>query len=211
METTHTFERKHEKTFPKERFGWIHNWCDNENDHDKPRILLIGDSIVCGYQQKVRNLLSEECYVDYVATSYSTDEPFYKALILGMVKRSCYDFVFFNFGLHGGHLGARSYRAQYGKILKEILKHARALPVTSTRVLKKGTARLDPAWRRRVDARNAVMVSLAEELGLPLLDLYAVTREMPASLQGGDGIHFTDEGYTLLAEAVAAKARELLS
>ena len=210
METTHTFERNKENSIVKERFGWIHNWCDNENDHDKPRILLVGDSIVCGYQQKVRDALSEVCYVDYLATSYSIDEPFYKQLLLGTVKRSKYDLVFFNFGLHGGHIGGRSYRAGYEKLLKDILKYATAVPVTSTRVLKKGSSVQDPAWRRRLVVRNRIVAELAEKHSLALLDLYAVSTQMPASLQGGDGIHFTDEGYAALCAAVAKKAKELL-
>ena len=49
--------------------------------------------------------------------------------------------------------------------------------------------------------------SFAAQKKLPLIDLYAsrrITPETEAELQGNDGLHFTDEGYRVLAEEIAA-------
>ena len=56
----------------KERFEWIHSWCDETAKEDLPRVLLVGDSITYNYQEKVRELLKDVCYVDYISTSYET-------------------------------------------------------------------------------------------------------------------------------------------
>ena len=55
----------------KEQKEWIRAWCDDTNEKDLPRVLLIGDSITNGYQEKVRTLLQGVCYVDFIATSYA--------------------------------------------------------------------------------------------------------------------------------------------
>ena len=41
----------------KERFEWINSWCDETLNADLPRVLLVGDSITLGYQDKVRQNL----------------------------------------------------------------------------------------------------------------------------------------------------------
>ena len=35
--------------FMKERFEWIHSWCDYSEKNDLPRVLLVGDSITNAY------------------------------------------------------------------------------------------------------------------------------------------------------------------
>ena len=57
----------------------------------------------------------------------------------------------------------------------------------------------------------AFVRKLAAERGLPLIDLAAskrITPETEAVLQGNDGLHFTDEGYKVLAEEILAGLKE---
>ena len=93
----------------KERFEWIQSWCDEADKTDKPRVLLVGDSITRGYQEIVRELLSDVCYVDYLATSYAIDNKLYSTLVEDFAKNSDYAVVHFNHGLHGIHMSPRTY------------------------------------------------------------------------------------------------------
>ena len=81
----------------KEPFEWIHSWLDRTDKNDRPRVLLIGDSICNGYEETVRKLLDGECYVDYLATSHSVDSDFYRAMVGGIAKASKYDLIHYNF------------------------------------------------------------------------------------------------------------------
>ncbi len=58
----------------------------------------------------------------------------------------------------------------------------------------------------------AFVRKLAAEKGLPLIDLAASKRITPETedvLQGNDGLHFTDEGYRVLAEEILAGLKEV--
>ena len=93
----------------KERFEWIQSWCDEADKTDKPRVLLIGDSITYGYQAIVRELLHDFCYVDFLATSYAADNKLFSTLVEDFAKNSDYAIVHFNHGLHGIHMSKRTY------------------------------------------------------------------------------------------------------
>lgn len=205
-----TYERKHEKNVKKETFEWITSWCDYANNGDKPRVLLIGDSIVRAYQEMVRTNLREECYVDFISASYAPDNPIYKKIIVEMAKNSNYDLILFNFGLHGGHINARSYRAHYAKMLNALSVFAPVIPITTTTVYKRGVEKLDTAWKKKCADRNAAALSLAEEMGLAVCDLYSVCTTFPYSMRTADGYHFTEEGSRLLAQKVTETIRENL-
>ncbi len=77
----------------KERFEWVQSWCDETLSDDLPRVLLIGDSITRQYQDRVRELLRDKCYVDYFSSSYAADSPLYKTLIKAFIRDSKYSVI----------------------------------------------------------------------------------------------------------------------
>lgn len=206
-----TYERKQERGTVKERYEWIHSWCDEATENDLPRLLLIGDSICNGYQGEAREMLRGVAYVDYIASSYSLDNPFLSHLLTEMAKNSRYDLIFFNNGLHGYHLSARSYRSRYAKLLSKLLATgARVIPVTTTSVYKNGKERLDTSWKKKCAERNAAARELAEGHGLPVCDLHAVCEGIPYAHRSPDGFHYTGEGYRALAEEIVKTAKAVL-
>ena len=96
----------------KERFEWIESWCEETTNKDKPRVLLIGDSITRGYQQSVKEKLKDIAYVDYIATSYFIDMKIYRELIKSFVNDSEYSVIHFNHGLHGKNMSETIKRVQ---------------------------------------------------------------------------------------------------
>ena len=194
----------------KEQKEWIRAWCDDTNENDLPRVLLIGDSIVNGYQEKVRELLSGVCYVDFLATSYAIDMPIYHKLVPAFATDSCYDLIHYNNGLHGIHIGKRTYKSGVKKVLKKIADGKKVILATSTIVYKGSTKRKDGAWMKRVRERNAALKELSVELGYDLDDLYEASTTIPFEKRYGDGTHYLVGGYELLAQAVVESIKKAL-
>ncbi len=186
----------------KEKYEWIHSWCDDTGRDDLPRVLLIGDSITHGYQGKVRDLLKDRCQVDYIATSYAVDCLFFNQLITDFAADSRYDVVHFNHGLHGMHMTTAVYEAAMDILASRLAMNSKVIFVTSTKTYKPGTIETtdrDPL----VKERNEAVVRLAEKYGSTVDDLYAVSDSLPMDAYSQDGTHFADPGYTALAKAVA--------
>lgn len=187
----------------KEQFEWIHSWCDETGKNDLPRVLLIGDSITYGYQEKVRGLLKGICYVDYISTSYAIDLPIYSLLIKSFVKDSKYDFIHFNHGLHGEHMSTRTYRSKMKAMIKFLMTQSKVALVESTLVRGEDNIGYSPVWKDLVRKRNKVVNSLAIEFNLPVDELFAVSKAMPLKYRFKDGIHYISEGYDVFASQVA--------
>ncbi len=129
----------------KEQCEWIHSWCDETLQTDLPRVLLVGDSITHNYQETVRALLRDVCYVDYIATSYAIDSKLYNQLIYNFMMDSKYDLIHFNHGLHGIHMAKRTYKSKVVKLLAKVDKAVKIILATSTVVFEEGNNRLDLA------------------------------------------------------------------
>ena len=179
----------------KERFEWIHSWCDYADKSDLPRVLLIGDSITLGYQEKVRQKLKGVCYVDFISTSYAIDTKIYNTLISGFATDSDYSLIHFNHGLHGQHISKRTYKSKMKKLLLKIAADAKIVLATSTVVYCEGNTRLDKVWTKRLKERNDSVNELASELYYGIDDLYSASVSMSKDKRSLDGIHYTEEGY----------------
>lgn len=187
----------------KERFEWINSWCDETLNADLPRVLLVGDSITLGYQDKVRQRLKGICYVDFIATSYAVDTKFYNELISKFAKGSKYKLIHFNHGLHGQHMSKRKYKSGVKKLTEKLSKNAKIGLATSTIVYEEGNVRLDRVWTKKLKERNDAVREIAEKCGYPVDDLYAVSVNVPTDSRSMDGTHYTDAGYEIFAAAVA--------
>lgn len=187
----------------KECFEWIESWCDHTEKEDLPRVLLIGDSITRGYQACVRTLLSGTFYVDYIATSYAIDTSFYYTLIREFARDSHYNLIHINHGLHGIHVSREVYEERMRELLSE-LRTTGAAPIlaTTTVAYEEKSDILSAAWTPRISERNEALRALAEELSLPIDDLYRVSLAIPMSDRSPDGIHYTATGFHTLAENV---------
>ena len=194
----------------KETFEWIHSWCDYADKSDKPRVLLVGDSITHGYQEIVRKLLKDVAYVDYMSTSYAVDNKLYCQLVEGMAKNSDYALIHFNHGLHGFHMSPRTYKSKLKNLLVRIRGKAKLVLAETTVVYKEGNKRLHAGWKKRVNERNEILGELATELDAELNRLYAVSERIDKKDRNHDGTHYEIEGYEKLANAVAETLKKFL-
>lgn len=107
----------------------------------------------------------------------------------------------------GGHI--RTEPLQYAENMRKIFA---ILKATGAKVIF-GLSTPLPRWRfdgrwQRIRAYNAIAEEVCRETGVQVNDLYAVA-DRHLNLQT-DGCHFNEEGYRILAEAVASIIRENL-
>lgn len=192
----------------KERFEWVHSWCDETLNSDLPRVLLVGDSITHNYQEKVRACLRGICYVDYISTSYAIDTKMYNHVVYNFMTDSKYALIHFNHGLHGKHLSKRSYKSKVEKLLNKV--NIKIILATSTVVFQEGNKQLDSSWMKRVEERNEAVYEIAKEKGYEVDDLYSVSVGIPTEMRYQDGTHYLSDGYEIFANAVAKSIKNSL-
>jgi acyl-CoA thioesterase-1 len=176
-----------------------------------PRVLLIGDSISIGYTLQVRELLKGKANVHRIPVNGGATE-------IGLERMKewlgdgRWDVIHFNFGLHDAKFASettqRASREQYVANLKTLIGQMKATGAklvfaTTTPVPKGGN--LQPGRKfDSIEARNEAAVQLMREEGVAIDDLYAVALPKMAEVGRPNDVHFAPEGYSLLAQAVAA-------
>ena len=188
-----------------ERYEWSNIWWDCADDTTLPRVLLIGDSISCGYSAIVTKLLEGKVHVDRLGTSRSINDPVLLKETVMMLAEYPYAAVHFNNGLHGFHLDAPAYAAALGRYLALIREHAgdaRLIWASSTPITVNGDVNTLNESNQVVTARNAVAAEVMGQAGVPVNDLYSVVLGKP-ELRSNDGYHYNGQGYDVLGKAVA--------
>ncbi len=185
-----------------EVFEWDNVWWEHTENDTAKRILYIGDSISCGTRRFVTELSNSEILCDGFGTSKALDNPYLKpTLELCLQQQRKCNAILFNNGLHGFHLSDAEYERLYDDMLQFLTQTGKPVYVLlSTDVLQ------DPAQNQTVDARNQIAAALAEKYCLPCIDLHAVATHHP-ECHVPDGIHFTDQGYKLLANCILEHLR----
>jgi lysophospholipase L1-like esterase len=179
-----------------EKYEWDSLWWEEPENENKRHVLYIGDSISHGTTPKL-NALDENLAVDNFATSKAVDNPSYiKALEVFAAQNPGYDTLLFNNGLHGFHLSAEAYEKHYDSFfsqVKELFKNAKPYIILSTFTKKD--------YNSQTILRNAAAVRIAEKHGIEIIDFYTLSKENAHTISS-DNVHFTDEGYELLAKEI---------
>jgi lysophospholipase L1-like esterase len=186
-------------------------------DAKLPRVLLIGDSILNGYQGKATKLLAGKANVDLWVNPYNQSTHVNK-LLGEVLDNGPYDVVVFNMGLHGWQEGRikpgtfEPLMKGYVEVLKTKLPKAKLLWASSTPVTVKGKpTELNPEINPNIIEQNRMAAKVMAEMGVPVVDFYGLLAEK-RQLARGDMFHWTAPAYDLIAQAaVDAILRELPS
>ncbi len=183
---------------------------DHYGKNDKPRVLLIGDSVVSNFYEKLRDKLSDVCYIDCAGFSYSFDNKLFTAISECYIKYNNYSLVLFASGVNGLHIQPRLYRPRLEKLLSKANEHSKIAIATIPLVLNPNTTRPHSQWGKRLEERNAYIVNLAQSEGYTVCDLYKTSLAIPYELRMPDGIHYLPTGEGPLSETVAQTIISLL-
>jgi lysophospholipase L1-like esterase len=198
----------------REQFEWTNIWCNNANDLMLPRVLLIGDSIACGYSSMVIKQLQGKVNVDRLGTSRSiNDQVLIKETAL-MVEDFHYIAIHFNNGLHGWHLDEKSYASnlrQYVQLLQRLDNSAKLIWASSTPITNQGDVKtLNTENNAKVIQRNSIAEKIMREYDIPINDLYQLVLGK-AELRSDDGYHYNTDGQNMLGEEVAKVLSNVLN
>lgn len=186
-------------------------------DAKLPRVLLIGDSILNGYQVQATKLLAGKANVDLWVNPYNQSEHVNK-LLAEVLANGPYDVVVFNMGLHGWQEGRikpgtfEPLTKAYVEVLRSKLPKAKLLWASSTPVTVKGKpTEINAEINPNIVEQNRMAAKVMAEMGVPVVDFYGLLVDK-RELARGDMFHWTGPAYALIAQAaVDAILRELSS
>lgn len=190
-----------------ETFEWDNLWIEHAEKDNITRVLYIGDSISVGTRHIATGLSGQKIYFDNFGTSKAVDNPYFcDSLRLFAAQEGYRNAVIFNNGLHGWHIDDETdYPKEYEKITVFLLDLFKGTPVFL--VLTTHTA--NPETDLRVKKRNEEVLKIADKYSLPVIDFYTPSKSDP-SLLSGDGVHFTAEGYEVLAKTAINSLKEII-
>ncbi len=198
-----------------ETYEWCDFWWEKTDRKDKPRVLLIGDSIARAYRPRVNQLLKEAAYVDMLATSRAVDNPSFKSEIGYMLSQENfrYKVIHFNNGIHGLHLSVQEYQNGLEEAVEYIIENcgkARLILALSTPVTVEGRKEIiNTGLTDKLVDRNNAMRLIGNKYNLTINDLYTPMLGK-SEYRAGDGLHYNDEGENAQADIVAGKIMEFL-
>jgi hypothetical protein len=185
-------------------------------DATRPRVLLIGDSILNGYRDLVVRELDDEAYVDAWVNPHYQSDAVNKALAK-VLDNGPYDIVHFNIGLHGyqeGRIKPEDFKPLtrgYVEVLQSKLPKAKLVWASSTPVTVKGRPlELDPQIDPVIVEHNRLAAEVMEEKGVTVSDFYGLLVDK-RELARGDSFHWNGPAYKLLGDNAVQSIRRALS
>lgn len=187
--------------------GWKLNQAKME-DPKRPRVLLIGDSILSGYMAHAIKRLEGKAYVDAWVNPYNQSEHLNNKILPEVLAKGPYDVVHFNMGLHGwpeGRIKPGTFEPLtrgYVEVIKAKLPKAKIIWASSTPVLLEGDVKqLDPIINANILEQNRMAAKVMSECAVPVSDFYALLADKLHLARGGkDKFHWTPPAYQILGD-----------
>lgn len=193
----------------REGVEWCDIWIPSAPQTDKPRVLLIGDSISKGYYNSVSAILEEDAYCVRFATSACVADPAFHVQLQAMFTQYEYDVIHFNNGLHGASYTEEEYRAGYEKALKYIQKESPSskiiLALSTPLNSQSNMNHLNP----RINERNRIVRELGRIFGAEINDLHSISEDHPEYYI--DAQHYNEKAIELQGRQVGDAIKALLN
>jgi len=191
----------------RESTEWARFYWYNTEETELPRVLLIGDSIVAGYNEFVAKELKGKATVAFYSTSKCVGDPsIYNELKYALGEYEI-DLVHFNNGLHGFTTSDEDYGkflAKYTDKLQKMVWDTQLVWAMSTPITEVGNpAEKNSEKNSRVIERNRLAAEVMSKRGIPVNDLYSLMSDCQEEYSAGDGYHYNDAGREFQGKQVA--------
>lgn len=178
-------------------------------DPSRPRVLLMGDSILNGYLPAVTKALDGKAYVEAWVTPTSQGDKSLPRQIKEVLAHGPYDIIHFNLGLHGWQKG-RIPEGQFEPLTRAMVQafrenapKAKLIWASTTPATKQNTpGELDAEINPTIMEHNAMAAKVMKEEGVPVNDLGGLMMKH-LDLARGDRFHWKPEGTAMLAKQVS--------
>lgn len=189
----------------RENIEWTITYHYNATDTVNPRVLLIGDSISHQYHIKTRDRLASCANISNWASSKCvTDPDYFRELDFYLDTCTC-QMICFNNGGHAIESDLEEYAYAYARAVAMI--RAKLPEVKLSLVL---TTPQNPDTPK-IPELNAVVLKVAAQYGLPVIDLYNPMLALDAENAYTDKYHFKSSAIDLQADIMADHIRKALS
>lgn len=185
--------------------GWKLNQATIK-DPKRPRVLLIGDSILGGYMAQVIKQIEGKAYVDTWVNPYNQSEHLNKKILPEVLAKGPYDVIHFNMGLHGwqeGRIKSGTFEPLtkgYVDAIRAKLPNAKLIWASSTPVLLEGDVKqLDPVINGTIVEHNRMAAKVMAECGVLVNDFYGLlVGKLELARGGKDKFHWNGPAYQML-------------
>ncbi len=182
-----------------EKIEWSITYTYDAPDNTLPKVLLIGDSICNGYNGAVAQKLDGKAVVSFWASSKCvTDKNYFRELDF-MLDSYDHKFISFNNGLHSLTTDLEEWEYAYRQVIKFILAKKPASKLTITIC----TALNNVELNERVKVQNEIIMKIANDFGLPTVDLFTPTDSLDKDKEMSDEFHFKSNAINMQAEILA--------
>ena len=189
-----------------ETYEWDSTWIDHAKTASDNRVLYIGDSISCGVRPITNKAAKFKLLFDAFSTSKSLDNRYFRSSLMTFANQQPRtDMIIINNGLHGLHLNNEQYIFYYRDMLRFLRCNFPHIPLAVVLT----TYSENENYEQYVSPRNECAKRIAEEMGVPVIDLYSVSKENKALLDD-DKVHFTSKGYEILGIHLTQRATEIM-
>lgn len=189
-----------------EQNDWSNIWIENANQSEKPRLLLVGDSITDGYYSRVKKSLEGQYYLARYTTSKFVGNPDFQTELTTILNRYEFKIIHVNNGLHGGDYSIDEYQKgleDLRQIFSNYAPNAKIIWCMTTPVRNEENLDYLGPLNQDVILRNQTALKIMGENGFLINDLYIEMLGHPEYYQT-DGFHFNQDGRTAQAELVSS-------
>ncbi len=191
----------------KEDIEWTIAYSYDNFIKDKPRALLIGDSICHQYSYNVKENLSGKCLVSYWTSSKCVTDPSYFRELDFYLDAYDYSVISLNNGLHS----LDSDRNEWEQAYRSAVKFIKDKKPNSKLFLTLCTPLQDPELTAKSMELNCIVKKIAEEFSLPTIDLFTAMDKRDRDTDWSDCFHFKMEAIKEQAEIIAKTVTEALN
>jgi len=186
-------------TRKREATEWSIHYAFDTQIADKPRVLLIGDSICNGYNGAVRNRLAGKVNVSFWASSKCVTDPDYFRELDFILDARPYDIICFNNGLHSLTTNREEWDAAYASAVAFILAKLPEVKLSLTL----STPLKDAALTAISASLNETAADIALKTNLPIIDLFSAMYDLDRDKYWTDTYHFQSEAIAIQADLIA--------
>ena len=192
---------------------WSNMWMVSTNNHDVPRVLIMGDSHVERYYQVVNAKIGKKALCCKFTTSRSLGDPSLIAQLKALFFSYKFDVICFNNGLHGTDYSDKQYSSDIPAVYKLFKKQNRNVKIiwVNTTARRVGHQLNDfDQLNNGVINRNKAVAEFTASKNIPLVDFYtpSITN---LDYYDNDGIHFSKKGVEEQARLIAVELERALT
>jgi hypothetical protein len=195
-----------------EDIEWSHMWMVSVNNHDLPKVLIIGDSHVERYYPVIAAKLKDKTYCSKFTTSRSLGDPALIEQLKTIFFSYQFDIISFNNGLHGAEYSDEQYSRFIPVVYKLFIESNPGLKliwVNTTPIrLKDNLARLEER-NSEVIKRNMAVENFSKAANITFIDLYSLSVNHPEYYEN-DGVHFNKVGVDIEAMNVSSEILKII-